>query len=169
VGSVLLAELTRCVNHRRYDQTIATKALLGLIATLQAAPLNFDIARATVIACDLLFGMGEAAVQEQELDWEEVGKFAGAVVQWQPPTAGSDGKFTVRLPGAERADAAPLLRALKNLAGFAVKQDLDINNMRQLIRPLRPPATKAIPWSAPNKGGNPSSTSPECWSIILSS
>jgi hypothetical protein len=119
-------------NAFRYDQVIATKALLGVIATLQAPPLNYDVAPATLIACDLLFGMGEAAVKEQELDWEEISKFTGAKVVWEPATAGNDGKFSVRL--AADGDPTPLMRAIKNLALFAVRQDLDVINMRQLIR-----------------------------------
>ncbi len=119
-------------NAFRYDQAIATKALLGLIATLQASPLNYDVPQATLIACELLFGMGSAAVQEQELDWEEIGKFAGSKIVWEPTTAGSEGKFGVRMETS--GDPAPLMRAIKNIALYAVHQDLDVINMRQLIR-----------------------------------
>jgi hypothetical protein len=123
------------VNAFRYNEGISVKSLLGLIATLQAPPLNHDLLKATAVAYDLLFGIKEAGLQQREIDYQEVAHCQGVTLRWDPLAAGGEGRFTADHQSADAApDSRPLFRALSNLAQYAVRQDLDINNLRQFIR-----------------------------------
>jgi hypothetical protein len=119
------------INAWRSDEDLAHRGLLGIIATLQAEPLNYDFGPAVLTGCELLYGWDRQMVESYDLDWAEIEKHPAARLEWQPATAGNPGKILFHAPGG---DCNKVKRTLANLARYAVRPSLEGANMRELIR-----------------------------------
>jgi hypothetical protein len=125
---------TIVINGWRYHADIAGKAYPGLIATLQAPPLNHNLLDAARIAYELLFGLGTAKFEGRRIDHLELALYQSSRIEWHPPTVNKPGRFTVRLGQGCPSSPTRLFRALKNYSDYAVESDLDINTLRQFAR-----------------------------------